>query len=140
MSDKDLQRLTKCVSYIGQPVSPPRVYSNRPYHVAQKVNITSHCSLSISDEHEHFVEFCFRPKGSDCSSEFIALHVVIARLMSLALQYGAPLRRSAISSQAPNVPHVAPCPGTIASALVEYAGFDRATSVGRILWTKGIGA
>ena len=89
MSNKDLQRLTKCVSYIGQPVSHPRARSRHPSHVAQKVNITSHCSLYISvHDHEYFAELFFRPKGSDC----------IARLMSLALSTALRLRRSAISS------------------------------------------
>ena len=94
MSDKHLQRVTKCVSDIGQPASRPRSLSNHPSHVAQKFNLTSHCSLYISvHDHEHFAEFCFRPKGSDCASEFIALHVVIDRLMSLALRYGAPFEK-----------------------------------------------
>lgn len=94
MSNKDLQRLTKCVSYIGQPVSRPRALSNHRSHVAQKVNVTSHCSLYISvHDDEHSAESLFLPKGSDCSSEFIDPHVVLARLMSLALQYGAPLEK-----------------------------------------------
>ena len=38
-------------------------------------------------------EMSLRVKGSDCSSELIALYGVIARLMSLALQYGAPLEK-----------------------------------------------
>jgi hypothetical protein len=42
---------------------------------------------------EHPAEIFLRLKGSDCSSELIGLYDVIARLMSLALQYGAPLEK-----------------------------------------------
>lgn len=35
-------------------------------------------------------EIFLRVKGPDCSSELIGLYDVIARLMSIALQYGAP--------------------------------------------------
>ena len=83
MSNKDLQRLTKCVSYMGQPVSPTRALSNHPSHIAQKINITSLLSA----------EFYCQPKGSECSSEMIGLYTVIARLMSLSLQYGASLEK-----------------------------------------------
>jgi hypothetical protein len=36
------------------------------------------------------VEIFLRLKGSACSSELMGLYDVIARLMSVALQYGAP--------------------------------------------------
>jgi hypothetical protein len=43
---------------------------------------------------EYPTEIFLRLKGSDCSSELIGLYDVIARLMSLALQYGgAPLEK-----------------------------------------------
>ena len=48
--------------------------------------------LCIYDD-EHPAEIFLRLKGSDCSSELIGLYDVAARLMSLALQYGAPLEK-----------------------------------------------
>ena len=38
-------------------------------------------------------EVFLRVKGPGCSSELIGLYDVVARLMSLALQYGAPLEK-----------------------------------------------
>ncbi len=74
--------------------------------------------LSVHDD-DHPAEIFLRLKGRDCSSELIGLYDVIARLMSIALQYGAPrLRRWAISSQASNLSQAAPSWGTIASRTV----------------------
>jgi hypothetical protein len=55
----------------------------------------------------------------------------IARLMSLALQYGLRLRRSVISSQAPSLPHAARCLGTITSSLARVC---RISSAGICWW------
>ena len=63
---------------------------NRRQHVTPKVKIAGQRSLYISvHDDEQPAEIFLRLKGSDCSSELIALYDVIARLMSLALQYGA---------------------------------------------------
>jgi hypothetical protein len=60
-------------------------------------------------DHEQTTEIFLRVKGSDCSSELIGLYDVVARLMSLALQYGASAqegRRSPHWSQiCPVLPH-----------------------------------
>ena len=87
---------------------------NRRNHITQKVRIAGQRSLYLSvHDDEHPAEIFLRLKGSDCSSELIGLYDVIARLMSLALQYALHLRRSAISLPAPNLLHVARCPDTI---------------------------
>ena len=67
---------------------------NRRNHITQKVRIAGQRTLYISVHADaHPAEVYLRLKGSDCSSELIGLYDVIARLMSLALQYGAPLEK-----------------------------------------------
>jgi len=67
---------------------------NRRPHITQKVRIAGQRTLYLSvHDDEHPAEIFLRLKGSDCSSELIGLYDVIARLMSLALQYGAPLEQ-----------------------------------------------
>ena len=93
MSDKDLQRVTECVSDIGQAVSR-RALPSRRNHITQKVKVAGQRTLYISvHDDEQPAKIFLRLKGSDCSSELIGLYDVIARLMSLALQYGAPLEK-----------------------------------------------
>ena len=90
---------------------------HRRNHITQKVKVAGQRTLYINvHDHEQPAEIFLRVKGSDCSSELIRLYYVIARLMSLALQYGVRLRRSANSSQAPSLPRAAPSWGTIASS------------------------
>jgi ribonucleoside-diphosphate reductase alpha chain len=63
-------------------------------HITQKVRIAGQRTLYISiHDDEHPAEVFLRVKGPDCSSELIGLYDVIARLMSLALQYDAPLQK-----------------------------------------------
>lgn len=90
MSDKDLQRVTESVSDIGQAVSR-RALPARRNHITQKVQIAGQRTLylSVHDDADP-AEIFLRVKGSDCSSELIGLYEVVARLMSIALQYGAP--------------------------------------------------
>jgi hypothetical protein len=80
---------------------------HRRNHITQKVKVAGQRTLYLSDhDDEQPAEIFLCLKGSDCSSEMIGLYDVIARLMSLALQYGAPrLRRSAISSLGLNLLH-----------------------------------
>jgi hypothetical protein len=94
------------------------VLPTRRNHITQKVRIADQRTLYISvHDDAQPAEVFLRLKGADYSSELIGLYDVIARLMSLALQYGAPrLRRSAISSLGRNLLHAAPCPVTIASS------------------------
>ncbi|NOT95584.1 MAG: hypothetical protein HOP00_04665 [Nitrospira sp.] len=93
MSNKDLQRVTKSVSDIGQTASRRALPARRP-HITQKVKIAGRRTLysSVHDD-EHPAEIFLRVKGLDCTSELIGLYDVIARLMSLALQHGAPLEK-----------------------------------------------
>jgi len=94
MSDKDLQRLTECVSYIGQTVSRC-LRPTRRHHVTQKVQIARQHTLHLSiHDDPRSADISLRFKGPYCSSELIDLYDVIARLMSLALQYGAPLEKA----------------------------------------------
>ena len=85
--------------------------------ITYKVKVAGQRTLYISvHDHEQPAEIFLRVKGSDCSSELIRLYYVIARLMSLALQYGVRLRRSTNSSQAPSLPRAASSWGMIASS------------------------
>lgn len=94
MSNKDLQRLTDCVSYIGQRsrrCSPPC-----RNHFTQKVRIANQRTLYISvHDHPSPSELFLRPKWADCTPELIGRYDVIAYLMSLAPQYGTSLEKLA---------------------------------------------
>lgn len=62
----------------------------RRNYITQKVRIAGKRTLYISvPDDVHPAEIFLRVKGPDCSSELIGLYDVIARLMSIALQYGA---------------------------------------------------
>ena len=64
----------------------------RRNRVTQKVKIVGQRTLYLSvHDAAHPAEIFLRAKGSDWSSELIGLYDVIARLMSLALQYGPAL-------------------------------------------------
>ena len=66
----------------------------RRNHITQKARIAGQRTLYISvHDDEQPAEIFLRVKGPDCSSELIGLYDVIARLMSLALQYNAPLEK-----------------------------------------------
>ncbi len=65
----------------------------RRNHITQKVRIAGRTLyISVHDDPSP-AELFLRVKGSDCTSETIALYDVIARLMSVALQYGASLEK-----------------------------------------------
>lgn len=67
--------------------------SPRRNHITQKVRIAGRTLyISVHDDPSP-AELFLRVKGSDCTSETIALYDVIARLMSVALQYGASLEK-----------------------------------------------
>lgn len=93
MSSKDLQRVTECVSYIGQTFVR-RSLPVRRHHITQKVKIAGQRTLylSVHDDKQQ-VEVFLRVKGPDCSDELIGLYDVEARVMSLTLQYDAPLEK-----------------------------------------------
>ena len=75
-------------------MSPRLALPNRRNHITQKVRIADQRTLYISvHDDQHPAEVFLRVKGPDCSSELIGLYDVVARLMSLALQYGAPLEK-----------------------------------------------
>ena len=63
---------------------------NRRNHITQKLKIAGQRTLYISVlDDDRLAEIFLRLKGPVCSSELIGLYDVVARLMSLALQYGA---------------------------------------------------
>ena len=67
---------------------------NRRNHITQKVRIADQRTLYLSvHDDTRPAEIFLRVKGPDCSSELIGLYDVVARLMSIALQYGVPLER-----------------------------------------------
>ncbi len=77
-------------------MSERRILPNRRNHVTQKVKVGGQRTLYISvHEDAQPAELFLRIKGEGCTSEVIALYDVIARLSSLALQYGAPLDKVA---------------------------------------------
>lgn len=97
MTSMVLQRLTDCVSYIGQ--RPRCFYPTCRNHITQKVRIANQRTLYISLHDDPSPEMFLRVNGSDYTTKTIALYDVITWLMSMALQYGAsPSRRSVISS------------------------------------------
>src|ERR1700704_4900622 len=66
----------------------------RRNHITQKVKVAGQRTLYLSvHDDARPAEIFLRLKRRDCSSELIGLYDVIARLMSLALQYGAPLEK-----------------------------------------------
>ncbi len=66
----------------------------RRQHVTQKVRIAGQRTLYISvHDDARPAEIFLRLKGLDCSSELIGLYDVMARLLSVALQYGASLEK-----------------------------------------------
>ena len=94
MSERDLQRLTTSVDYIDHGQSTRHPLPTRRNHIAQKIRIAGQRTLYLSvDDDTQPAEIFLRLKGRDCSSELIGLYDVITRLMSLALQYGAPLEK-----------------------------------------------
>ena len=77
-------------------MSERRILPGRREHVTQKVKVGGRRTLYISvHEDAQPAELFLRVKGEGCTSEVIALYDVIARLSSLALQYGAPLEKLA---------------------------------------------
>jgi len=67
---------------------------SRRHHITQKVRIADQRTLYISVHDDASpAEIFLRVKGADCTPETIALYDVIARLMSVALQYGASLEK-----------------------------------------------
>ena len=66
----------------------------RREHTTQKVRIGGQRTLYISGHNDDCpAETFLRLNGLDCSSELIGLYDVVARLMSIALQYGASLEK-----------------------------------------------
>lgn len=71
-----------------------RQLPSRRRHITQKARIAGRRTLYISVHDDQYpAEIFLRLKGPDCSSELIGLYDVIARLASIALQYGAPLEK-----------------------------------------------
>ena len=72
-----------------------RLFSlNRCKHITQKFRIAGQRAfyLSVHDD-THPAEILLRVYGQDYTAELVGLYDVIARLMSLSLQYGAPLEK-----------------------------------------------
>lgn len=73
-----------------------RTLANRREQVTQKVRIGGKRTLYVSVHDDPYpAELFLRIKGADCTSETIALYDILARLASLALQYGTPLEKLA---------------------------------------------
>ena len=77
------------LSDIGQVEPRRRVLPACGTHITQKIQIALQRTLYLSmHDDEPPAEVLPRVKELDCSSEIIGLYHVIARLMSLELQYG----------------------------------------------------
>lgn len=71
---------------------PRRALPSRRPHQTQKARTAGGRTIYISvHDDEAPGEMFLRVKGSDCTAELVGLYDVVARLGSLALQYGAPL-------------------------------------------------
>jgi len=73
--------------------SPTRqILPNRREALTQKIRV-GNCRTLYLSTHDASppLELFVRVKGHDCTAETIALYDVLARLTSVALQYGAPL-------------------------------------------------
>jgi len=116
---KALHRFTTTcneLSDIGQRASSSRcILPDRRFHITDKLRLDHRVLyLSIHNDTNHG-EIFLRVKGPDVTAETVALYDVIARLLSLSLQYGFGSRRWAISCLGPNLLHAGPSPDTIAS-------------------------
>lgn len=81
------------MSDIGHAASR-RSLPPRHNHIAQKVRFANQRTFYIAVHHDTGpAEIFLRVKGPDWSAELIGLYDVVPRLMSLALQYGAPLEQ-----------------------------------------------
>ena len=93
MSDKDLQRVTKWASYIGQALIRRFLPSPR-HHITRRMDIAGQRTLCLSmHDDEQSAEVLLGVKVLDHSSELIDLYRVIVPVMSLAPQYGSPLEK-----------------------------------------------
>jgi ribonucleoside-diphosphate reductase alpha chain len=73
-----------------------RQIPDRRNHITQKLRIAGKRTLYLSvHDDDRPAEVFLRLKGAGCGAETIALYDVIARLLSLTLQYGAPLEKAA---------------------------------------------
>lgn len=73
-----------------------RQLPTRRNHTTQKLRVGGQRTLYVSVHQDpQPAEIFLRVKGAGCDSETIALYDVVARLLSLALQYGAPLEKTA---------------------------------------------
>ena len=96
-----------------------RPLPNRRQHITQKVRIAVQCTLYLRvHADKQPPEVFLHVKKLDCSPELTGLKHLIARLMSLTVQYGPGLRRSAISLLELKLPHIAPLSDTLASNTV----------------------
>ena len=69
-----------------------RTLADRREQVTQKVRVANRRTVYISTHADASPgELFVRVKGKDCTSEIVGLYDVLARLASLALQYGAPV-------------------------------------------------
>ena len=67
---------------------------SRRRHTTQKVRIANQRTLYLAVHSDsHPAEIFLRVKGEGCTTEVVALFDVLARLASLALQFGAPLEK-----------------------------------------------
>lgn len=118
------------------------VIPSRRHHITQKVRIGGRTLyISVHDDQTSAGIF-LRVKGPDCTPETIALYDVIARLMSVALQYGASIGDLLTGVQfAPCRPvsgygrmkYCASLPDLIGRyLLVEYCGRDDLAHVPRV--------
>jgi ribonucleoside-diphosphate reductase alpha chain len=69
-----------------------RILPSRRETITQKIKVGNSRTMYLSTHAANPpLELFVRVKGADCTAETVALYDILARLTSLALQYGAPV-------------------------------------------------
>lgn len=93
-------------------MSDRRILPDRREHVTQKFRIGGSRTLYLAVHGDPApAELFIRVKGVDCTAETVALFDCLARISSLALQYGAPLEKVGAMLQGVKVEPAGPVTG-----------------------------
>jgi hypothetical protein len=76
----------------GAHMIPRKILPARRESITQKIRVGHRRTLYLSTDAAHPpLELFLRVRGTDCTAETVALYDCLARLVSIALQYGVPL-------------------------------------------------
>lgn len=68
-----------------------QILPNRRESVTHKIRVGNQRTVYLSTDAVPPLELFVRVRGQDCTAETVALYDCLARLVSVALQYGAPV-------------------------------------------------